>query len=55
MLARCCQPEEAQVAFVDLMHPPTGFGMRDNTVISRAWLEQLVFALNDVFGGNEHD
>ena len=55
MLARCCQPEEAQVAFVDLMHPPTGFGMRDNTVISRAWLEQLVFALNDLFGGNEHD
>ena len=55
MLARCCQPEEVQVAFVDLMHPPTGFGMRDNTVISRAWLEQLVCALNDVFGGNEHD
>lgn len=55
MLARCCRPEETQVAFVDLMHPPTGFGIRDNTVVSRAWLEQLVFALNDAFGGTEHD
>ena len=36
-LAKCVGPLE----LFPLMHPPTGFGWRDGTELSRAWLERL--------------
>ena len=43
-LMPCC----AGTHFVSLMHPPSGFGKRDNTEVSRRWLGYLVEGIDKV-------
>ncbi len=36
--------------FMPLMHPPTGFGHRDNTALNREWFEKLAKRCGEIMG-----